>query len=111
MYVVGHRLCICCVVLRLCGHFGLDTACDVRPEMLPQMVLAVEAFSALLAHVFLLAGMNDDVQRELFLALEALHTNLKENHKKNISFFNSSLLSECEYFTYVANMRTIRNVR
>jgi high-affinity K+ transport system ATPase subunit B len=82
---------------RLCGHFRFDATSDVGTSMLPKMILAVEAlkrnhecelsesiallslltFAALIADMFLLTRVNDVMQRQLLLALECLHANLK----------------------------------
>lgn len=56
------------------AEFCFDPPSNVAPGVLPEMILPVEAFAALGAHVALLAAMYHEMQRQLLLPLEGLQT-------------------------------------
>lgn len=49
----------------------------VAARVFPEMIFAVESFTALLADVLLLARVNDDMQRQLLLPFEGFHADLR----------------------------------
>lgn len=61
--------------LILLAQLRFDTSRYVGACVLAQMILAVETLAAFIANVTLLTGVDDKVQRQLFLSFERFQTN------------------------------------